>query len=501
MKCYFGTSTSTSCIQCVRNSAECSGREKHAGSSSPPKPIPTETSALSFLLKYHNDLNYQGDTPLKRAVAVGAYTREEAENMYTLFKDSSMSLISDLYACESISELDSTYPQLAIAIVSVVAMATSLPNLEKQRNREFFIDQIWGYSRSDNSLDTFLALAAICTYHLPYGQLGVSHIFSFYGLMISMTMLTESQSDLVNRVYTSVTVPYAFLDSFRPISKLIPTTGALTDNDSVATHLLRSYYEFVLAAKEIHQASTTYDAIEKYEYSMAVFFKSQASNYEVTALRIFYFLVRLKLMKTIAVKVCTSSNPNELSGFYRCFLERVIAETNILGYRLCHVFDIHSVRSVFPSFAMFLIEDALVNFLAIRFVAFAGNIDVDVKTEEFLRDIETKWSELAKTSSTARKGFVSFLTARVLSGLKIGVLSDDRKTVSGSGILPCFEIYSENDESHSLQFLGKCTSSEAQQILHSLDSNLVFSSYQNPCQSLTNAGYTFLREILCVYLE
>lgn len=502
LRCYFATRTSLACARCIQCNVECTGRGSSDQIQLPQGQNPGGSSLLHNLLVLRTQLTSLGDTPLRRAVAVGAYTWGEVEEMYTFFRTSNMSLLADMGDWGSIVEIDTKFPQFAIAIVSVVAMSISLPEVQKQHSREFFLGEIWEHVRSENSWDTFCALAVICGYRLPYAELGISHLYTLNGIMAALSAsLTDAQVELMRKTCISVTIPYAFLDSFVPIAGLIPVEHPLLDNDSVSSQVLQAYYNFRKCVRDINEAHSPSEAIEKYEKSMTIIFTSMAYNYEIGALRFLFFLVKLKLMKSVAVKVATSSQHDKLERQNLRFLERVVAESNVLGHQIARIFGRHaSHSSIFPTFTLFLIEDCLVNFLAMRFVSFAAKIDVDVRTDDFLKKIETVWSDLSQRSSTARQCFVSFINVRILSGLKIGILNRSTGIVGGSGIMPYFEIYIEAPESRSLELAGRFTSLEAHEILCSVISvpeNEIPPINDSSC--FTDKGRSVLREILRVY--
>lgn len=505
LKCYFGTPTSLACIRCVQGNVECSGRDTSDEVRLPQGQLSGGATVMRSLLDLQLKVSALGKTPLQRAIAVGAYSYEEAENMYVLFRESNMSLFAYLCKWSSILEADDESPLLAIAIVTVAAMSISLAEVQKQRSRDFFLDQIWEQARSDNSLDTFLALAVVCAHRLPYGELGVSHIFALHGVMAvvtSMASLTPSQLELVRQTYARVSVPYAFLDSYGPISKLIPDEDTSNDADDVATQLTKAYSNFQHGLRGINMAAKSSDAIEVYENSMAKVFTFLAQNYETRPLRFVHFLVRLKLMRKVAIKISTLSAPGNLEGHERRLLERVIAEANVLGYRLGRVFSNLMDQSIVPTCCLFLVEDSLVNFLAMRFVSFAASIDVDVRTEDFLNNIESTWSDFAQKSSTARQSFVSFMTARFLASLKIGVLNRSTGIVDGPGTMPYFEIYVESPESGCLELAGGCTSAQAHDLLCSVISGSDGEGSPDNSKILfTDAGRSFLHQILSVYMN
>lgn len=493
-----------SCIRCVHDNAECSGRASDDLKSSGDEQHTEGHNLLHELLSVQEQLNSLCNTPLRRAMAVAAYSEDEIGIMYSLFKTSSMSLLSDLCKWESIFEMDAFFPYSAMAIVSVVAMTTTVVSTQKQRSREFFINQIWEHSREESTLDIFFALAVICAYRLPIAQLGISHIFAFYGTMASLRDLTDKQTNTVRSIYIYVTVPYGFLDSFRPMRRLLQADCVLPDNMSVASVLLYSYHEFESGMKAITYAETVSEAIEVYEKLMARLHQALAQSHEsIGAISWLYFMARLKLMKLIAVRVCVSWPPQSLEKRYLHFLEELVAKANEMGYTVAHELRNHAFSSVFPTFSIFLVEDILINLFALRFVSFASRIDVDVKTEDFLNLIESQWVQLAQRSSTACQGFISLLTARILSGVKIGVFNKSSGVVGGPGKLPAFEIYVQMPEMHTLQLVGSCTSSEAHDILCSVFSNAGSNdsaSNLNSRTSFTEDGRYFLREMLRAYL-
>lgn len=502
LKCYFATNTSVACIRCVEHNEECSGRDPdelrlHQEKLGGP-------SILRTLLWARKKIESLEETPLRRSIAAGIYTQEEAENKYHLFKSSIDIYILQNIDSDSILNLDLNFPQLAIAIVTVVAMSTSLSDRQKEDSCEFFLGQIWERSRIENSLDVFLALSVLCAYRLPYGELGVSHLFAFHGVMATLTCtssLSADELDFVKRIYMCVMAPYAFLDSFLPITRLIDVGHILSGNNS-ALHLQQAYYDFTNAIRGMSEVENVHDAVEKYEEAMSIILTLLCHNHEAGALRILFFLAKIKLMKAVAVKVATFTGPEGLEGHSQVFLQRIVAEANLLGFELPDLFNRYVSRTVFPTFVLYLIEDCLVNFLAMRFISFAARVNVDVRTEDFLRSIESLWLELARESYTARESFVSFMTARVLSGIKIGVLNKSTGIIGGRGTIPYFEIYVELPESNSLELAGRCTSLEAHNILSSVISGSdIHTSQIDPNVSLTDAGYSFLYEILRIYMN
>lgn len=390
-------------------------------------------SILKILLQARSQLQSLAPTALQRAIAVGLYSREAAQDYWHYF--TLHNLLPYMSLTDVLSKVDSDSPKLAIACVTIAALTTTT---DSYKERELFIDDIYEQcltsQSSLSSADGLQALAILCFYALPLGERGLVRLRLLDSLCRNFgekqaILGDEWQEPKLAAVTTIFSVSFA--TGFEKIEQPIYDYTLGFDGP------ISSLYPLVVMFRSLKESIRTSlcmdDLTQHFNAVMPEILKSQC---ESPLLLPCFLIARIKLIRSMVVR-CVGM------GLYcQELLNPLVEEGMFLVKQLTRRFCEPKCYELVPSYLYFFVCDACIALLALRYSAFCASLPVDVNVECVASMIKTRWEQLSRRSIVARQNFRSLLPVQDLVSIRIGILDPELGEVRGPGSGE-FKIYGD----------------------------------------------------------
>lgn len=459
---------------------------------------------------------------LRCLIAANQLTWESATKHWEAFKQypGTAAVITVLGLPHGIEELDERWPFLAYAVVAITKLNSANTSLDEYTRLHDILQKPSDDSSIQCYLDRLVAYALLCRFAVPFQERGLLAVMILHGLAVVCISKLEQLGwvvlkEFVRWLVSMSLLPLAQFEEFRNMRHIYSyyySTDSMHEvEQTLAKHVERegaNFYPHLTllsssrpaiamlgiqdsAFADLDGASTVFDVSRVVETAFVCMQKQEtclrvineelkrthpdlvlfADSEESDDLLLFpvrssALMMRLKVLKRAIIKILDimytwaagdiTPEPEAAE-----ILARFVAK----GAEICALFArsfayINSYNAVVPTASFYFASEALLIMHMLRIASFAGGVNYAVRVDCSTAIVSTKWEEMLKDSILARQFFFLVFRALTVCSLRIGVLDGADGSVSGTGELRNFHVYSFETKGNEAHFLRSFTREE-----------------------------------------